>query len=86
MLRCCTSHEVLFFISAALTNGKHKIIKQSHVVFSIHCVSYLLSNHPVTLTPLGLAVDLGFGLWTSCLAPLNKHEVSVVAILFVLDA
>jgi len=23
MVRCCTSHEVLFFISAALTNGKH---------------------------------------------------------------
>jgi hypothetical protein len=42
--------------------GKHKINKFIHVALAIHCVSYLLPNHPVALTRLGLAADLGFGL------------------------
>ena len=50
MLPCCASHKVLFFISAALTNGKHKIIKHIYVALAVHCVSYLLPNYPVVRT------------------------------------
>jgi len=85
MLRCCTSDEVLFFMSAALTNGEHKIIKHIPVGLAIHYVSYLPPNHPVahySVWLLILALACTLHVWTQ----LNKQEVNVVAILCVLDA
>ena len=52
MLRCCTSHEMLFFKSAALTNGKTQNY-QTHSCSTRHSSCFhLLLKHPVAPTPL----------------------------------